>query len=196
MRRVIRGLIVVPLVTIIVSLFHAPAAHAGIWQLNDGFEYNPTATWACWHTIDDPEYVNGCRLPYLDAPNPHGGTTTSWIQGHSGWSDIGRTVSITPYRAGRTMTCAAQIYGRMITGGTQLNGQLQVIDSATWRYTSIKKFTLTKANDLLKWRAITTASWVPAGKDVYIRIGIDGENIDNQVDALELDDLIVQCQYT
>ncbi|GAA3299340.1 hypothetical protein GCM10018962_76570 [Dactylosporangium matsuzakiense] len=169
------------------------AAYASGWQLTDGFESNPSATWSCWNSVVDPNFVNGCNIGFA-SPNPHSGTRTSWIQANSGWSDVGRTVSLTPFTAGRTLTCGARLWGRTLTFNAQLHGQLEVIDVATWTYVSVQPFTFTKANDYLIWRPVTTAAWVPPHKDVFVRIGLIGEN-NNELDALEVDDLTVSCSY-
>jgi len=193
MHRSLSRLAATALAVLLAVAVEATPAHASIWQLNDGFESNPAATWSCWHTVEDPSFVNGCNIGFSD-PNAHSPSHASWIQGNSGWSDIGRTVHLTPFLAGRTLNCAAQLQGKVVTNNTQLHGQLEVIDVASWTYITIKPFVLTKANDFLLWRAITTSAWTPPHADVFVRIGLIGENL-NQLDALEVDDLIVQCGY-
>lgn len=189
-------LIAIALATVAAVALPSPA-HASlfpqVWQLTDGFEVDPSDTWSCWHSVEDPMFVNGCNIGNA-SPNPHSGFHTSWIQANSGWSDVGRSVHLDPFLPGRTLSCEAQMWGRVLTTNTQLHGQLEVIDSATWTYVTIMPFLLTKSHDLLIWRAITTSWWVPPRGDVFIRIGLIGENL-GELDALEVDDLGVACLY-
>ena len=171
-----------------------PAYAAGNWQVTDGFESNPAATWSCWNSVQDPNFVNGCNIGF-GSPNPHGGTHTSWIQANSGWSDVGRAATVNPFVPGQLPVCAARIWGRTLTFNSQLHGQLEVIDVDTWTYVAIKPFTFTVGNDYLIWRSITTAVWTPPHRNIFVRIGLIGEN-NNELDALEVDDLIVSCVYS
>lgn len=61
-------------------------------------------------------------------------------------------------------------------------------------YLSIQPFTFTRGGDFAIWRAVTTSTWVPAHREVYVRIGLIGEER-GELDALEVDDLTVFCQY-
>ena len=48
--------------------------------------------------------------------------------------------------------------------------------------------------DVNPWRLVTTDTWVPPRRDVFVRIGIVGDN-GTGVDTIQLDDMVVQCQY-
>ena len=185
----------VALVTFVMAATVVPKpSYASTWQLSDGFEPGLTGNWSCWNSVQDPAFVNGCNVGYTDQ-FAHGGTHASWIQGNSGWSDVGRPLSLSAFTAGRTLNCSARIWGRPLTFNTQLHGQLEVLDLDTWTYVAVQPFTLTATNDYLKWRPITTSNWVPPSKYVFVRIGLIGEE-NNELDALEVDDLSVSCQYS
>jgi hypothetical protein len=166
----------------------APAA--AIWQMSDGFE---GATiwdrWSCWNTIADPD--NGCGFFNGGGLRVHGGSNSAILRGLSGWSDIGRNVSLTPWMAGRKLTCVAQIYVYVndLAFPDGFRGQLEVIDVDTWTYLAIKPYTITNHN----WTAITTAGWVPPRKNVFVRIGTIGNDWATQF--AYVDDMFVQCSY-
>jgi hypothetical protein len=172
-------------------------AHAAVWQLTDSFEGDPASRWSCWHTVDD--WFNGCSfvINHADWPaaiRPRTGANRGSLSGGTGWSDMGRSVRLSPFQAGRTLHCAAGIYIKHHAGnGNTVTAQLEVIDAATWTYVSIKPFTSVSAT-VNPWRLIGTDTWIPARRDVFVRIGILGDN-GTGVDTLQLDDMVVQCQY-
>src|SRR4051812_12737750 len=92
-RRALRTVLTSALVALLVATVGVRPAHAASWQFTDGFEVNATTTWECWHSVDDHQFVNGCNKESADEW-AHGGTTSAWIQGASGWSDIGRDIAI------------------------------------------------------------------------------------------------------
>lgn len=182
-----------------VSASDKAAPMKSIWQLTDGFDSN-LGVWSCWASV--PGLFNKCESmpggPVLLPPD-NVTMTNSWRVGAiSGWSDVGRPVSISPFFPGRTMHCTAQmrVYPLWTSlTGSQFNFQLEVIDSPTWTYVSTKQLNFTEANRPHTAISITTPTWIPAHKDVFVRIGVIGGNINNQVDELWVDRLIVSCSY-
>lgn len=172
-------------------------AHAALWQVTDGFEGDPASRWSCWHTVED--WFNRCSfvINHADWPEdirPRTGANRGSLSGGTGWSDLGRSVRLSPFQAGRRLNCVAGIYLKHHAGnGNSVPVQLEVIDEATWTYVSIKQFTSVSAA-VNQWRLVVTDSWVPARRDVFVRIGIIGDN-GTGVDTIQLDDLVVQCQY-
>jgi hypothetical protein len=81
----------------------------------------------------------------------------------------------------------ARFYVKQLDFEGVVLGQVEVIDRDTRTYVSVKPFTLGEA-DYLRWRSVTTASWVPPRKNVYVRIGLIGRDIDGELDWFEVDD--------
>jgi len=167
-----------------------------LWRSEDGFEGTPQDRWSCWHTVDNG--VNRCTfsegIPPGYPASPRSGTASATLRDNVGWSDVGRTVTLSPFLAGRTLSCAATIYGKHTSGsGVHLNAQLEVIDVASWTYVAIAPLTLTGADSGV-WRQITTTAWTPPHRDVFVRIGLIGDN-DGTWDILGVDDMAVQCVY-
>ena len=172
-------------------------AQAALWQLSDGFEGDPASRWSCWHTEEHWGNQCGFVIGHSDWPadiRPRTGENRGSLSVASGWSDMGRSVRLTPFLSGRTLNCAAAMYVKHHAGtNNNVSGQLEVIDVATWTYVSIKPFTLTNA-DIGQWRKIVTANWIPPRRDVFVRIGLIGDS-DPYLDTVQLDDAVVQCQY-
>jgi hypothetical protein len=177
-----------------------PAPKASIWQFTDGFDSNPTATWSCWASI--PHLFNRCESmpggPFRIPPDSVSMTNAWRVAAISGWSDVGRPVSLSPFLSGRTLNCVAQM--RVYPVWTELTGnnfnfRLEVIDSATWTYVSTKELNYTAANRPHAAVNITTPNWIPPRKNIFVRIGVIGGAITNQLDELWVDSLIVQCGY-
>lgn len=171
-------------------------AHAAVWQVVDGFEGDPSSRWSCWHT--EEHWANRCTFFGRDANlpavlNPRTGEKMGAVFVATGWSDIGRAVSLSPFQSGRTLRCGAAVHVLPPRTNDKVIGQVEVIDVATWTYVSITPFTLTSA-DFRKWRQITTSTWIPPRKDVFIRIGLIADDSPGVKEA-HLDDVTVQCQY-
>jgi hypothetical protein len=172
-------------------------AHAAVWSLYDGFEGDPASRWSCWHTVED--WFNSCafainRADWPESIRPRTGQNRGSLSGGTGWSDIGRSVRLTPFKEGVRLSCVAKIYVKHHAGiGNTVHAQLEVIDEATWTYVSVKPFTTVSA-DVNPWRQIVTDGWVAARPDVFVRIGIVGDN-GSGVDTLQLDDMEVRCLY-
>jgi len=181
-----------------VSLVSA-APRESIWQLTDGFDSN-LGVWSCWASVPGP--FNTCQSmpggPMLLPPDNVTMTNAWRIAAISGWSDVGRPVSLSPFLPGRTLSCVAQM--RVYPIWTELTGsdfkfRLEVIDAPTWTYVSTKEVRYTAATRPHSIVSVTTPTWIPSHKDVFVRIGIIGAGISNQIDELWVDRLIVQCGY-
>lgn len=157
------------------------SAYANLWQLQDGFESSDYAsTWTRYHS------GNGSGGFDVKAGRARSGYNNSWLTVLTGWSSVGRTVQFTPYLPGRTLNCAAQIYIQPVIGNSKLN--FEVIDPSTWRYVALKTVTLSGTS----YQRVTVGSFIPARKDVFVRVSLIGNG---STSAARVDDLTVQCQY-
>jgi len=167
------------IMALVVSGMSAPAAYAGtVWQLDDSFESNPAGTWTFYH-----EGLGSGGFD-INAGQARSWSNNAWLTAQSGWSSVGRTVSLTPFQPGRTLNCATQIYIKPFGTATV---SLEVIDPSTWTYVALKTVTLSGDS----YKAVTTAPFIPPHKDVFVRISLTGDGYR----AVRIDDLIVQCQY-
>lgn len=129
-------------------------AHAAVttWYVKDGFEGNIWNQWSCWQTIPLDAH-NFCSA----SSHPRTGVKGTFLSAISGWSDIRTWESLDPFKAGRTLTCFAQIYiyVRDVAIPDGLTAQLEVIDADTSQYISIKQINSTSHT----WQLIKTANW-------------------------------------
>ncbi|MES2826283.1 MAG: hypothetical protein V4732_22000 [Pseudomonadota bacterium] len=166
----------------------APSAKAGIWGFNDFLSPSSIAKWSCWATGDS--YLSHCTYHpgthvFNDRWSPVSLTDSVELTVGSGWSDLGRPVSITPFYPGTTTRCTARM---TVLPGVDytLIAQLEVIDAASWTYVKTKRVeyrTPTKS-------VIVTPSWVPTSKDIFVRIGIIGGA---EYSWLYVGDMTVMC---
>lgn len=91
----------------------SPTNAASIWQFTDGFEGALWGRWSCWETPITNKY-NRCGvmkgIPDWSIHTGAQGAIISTDGDKNSWSDIGTTVSLSPYQAGRTLNCVAQMY--------------------------------------------------------------------------------------
>lgn len=157
----------------------AGPAQASLWQLSDGFEGNPAATWTLFKvgTGGGGFDINAgtARTPYNNA----------WLTiQSSGWSSVGRNVHLTPVTVHQA-SCAARIYVLPL-GTAKIN--FEVIKPSTWTYLSLKTVTLSGST----YQSVTTNSWNAFDVDVFVRVSLI---YTGGFSAVRLDDLVVQCSY-
>ncbi|HBL59149.1 MAG TPA: hypothetical protein DDZ80_11710 [Cyanobacteria bacterium UBA8803] len=164
----------------VVGGFGVLPAYADYWQLQDGFEYNPSSTWTLYHS------GNGSGGFDIKAGRSRSGYNNAWLTVLTGWSSVGRTVVFSPYFSGRTLNCNAQIYIQPLIGSSKLN--FEVIDPSTWRYVALKTVTVTGGS----YQAVLVGPFIPARKDLFVRVSLLGNGT---ASAARVDDLTVGCQY-
>lgn len=177
--RGVRRLVVTLLVSAGLVAMTSGVAHAGIWQLNDGFEYNPAATWTLYHSA-----IGGGGFD-LNAGTARTGYNDAWLSVQTGFSSVGRSVYLTPAQLHQS-SCGAAIYISALSG-SQLN--FEVINPSTWTYIALKTVTLSGGGYTL----VTVGPWVPGPLTVFIRVSLLGNG---GFSAVRVDDLLVQCQYS
>lgn len=176
--RGVRRVVVTLLVSAGLIAVTSGVAHAGTWQMNDGFEYNPAGTWTLYHSG-----VGGGGFD-LNAGTARTGYNNAWLSVQTGWSSVGRSVYLTPAQLHQS-SCGAGIYIAALSGA-RLN--FEVINPSTWTYVALKTVTLSGGGYTL----VTVGPWVPGPTTVFIRVSLLGSGAFN---AVRVDDLIVQCQY-
>jgi len=157
--------------------FTGGAAYANIWQLLDGFDYQPDST---WRTETYGSSGAGFELnagTALSAPN------NAYLWAHTEFSSVGRSVTL---RNNFTrLDCAAGIY---ITGLSGARVNFEVINPSTWTYISLRTVTLSEGG----YTMITVPSWRGGPNVVYVRVSLIGTG---GFQAVRIDDLVVQCTY-
>src|SRR5262245_18859776 len=157
----------------------AGPANASLWQVSDGFEGNPAATWTFFKvgTGGGGFDINAgtARTPYNNA----------WLSVQSsGWSSVGRNVHLTPVPFHQA-SCAARI-NVLPLGTATVN--FEIIKPSTWTYISLKTVTLSGGT----YQAVTTSAWNAVDADVFLRVSLI---YTNGFSAVRLDDMVVQCAY-
>ena len=183
----------------ITSIFTvAPSANAAswTWTTNDYFNAYSIGAWSCWQSqlvsnIDQEwnycYFYHGTALPF---PGSVVSLTDYYvISGISGWSDVGRAISIKPFRTGLpNIYCRAQM---TVLPHSRLNttAQLEVIDSASWTYVRTKKQSFGPSTNR-QAATIYTPEWTAFAKDIFVRIGIIGNG---DIGILAADEMKVAC---
>jgi hypothetical protein len=169
-------------------------AHAASWSMSDGLDSNVAANWGCWQS--ESAAGNSCLYSQgtfiLNVQSSGIGMTNMYtVNGVTGWSDTGRSVSLTPFQQGRRLSCTAEmtVLPHYLT---RPDVQLEVIDSATWTYISTQRLKFSAASLPFKKVTIVTPAWEPPSKNIYVRIGIIGSGT---FAKLFVDGLAVRCSF-
>jgi hypothetical protein len=155
----------------------ATAAHASLWQLNDGFDSSPAAT---WHT--ETYGTSGAGFD-LNAGTARSAPNDAYLWAQTQFASVGRSVVL---RNNSTrIQCAAAIY---LTGLSGSKVNVEVINPSSWTYISLKTVTLTGGG----YSQVTVPAWTGGPNTVYFRVSVLGNGGFSSVRA---DDLVVQCTY-
>jgi hypothetical protein len=168
----------------------ASSQQINIWSFGDSFENYDSAgvwvtdRWECWAA--PTTYPNGCSWVFSGT-----GANYASLGVKSGLSTIGRPVTLSAFKSGRTLRCIARMYVRPYSN-TPPSGQLEVIDASTWNYISVKTFTLGTGTGQ-PWASITTPQWTPPHKDVYVRMVLYGDGQNTK--SIDVDALGISCNW-
>lgn len=201
MNRIKRLMIAAVVVMLAVSVSSIQPARAAIWQLTDDLETSPESRWTFGGTGG-----SGSFTTYL-GELAHSGVTHAQLRSQSGttrtWYSVARTVRVTPFAAGRTLSCTARIWIRgyrnscpgsapfcqgVFRGG---HGNFEIIDPATWNYVSLKPFSVSPGSGYI---AFTTSDWNPPSQNVMVRVAL-GSDMDESLTHVVVDDLGISCWY-
>lgn len=175
--RLARAVIATVAVSAALVGFTGSAAHAGIWQLTDGFDYQPASTW----TVE--AYGSSGGGFDLNAGTARTAPNNAYLWAQTQFSAVGRSVTL---RNNSTrIACAAAVY---LTGLKGAKVNIEVINPSTWTYVSMRQVTLTGAG----YTQYTVPSWSGGPNTVYVRISLLGTGAYQLIRA---DDLVVQCTY-
>ena len=164
----------------LVAAIAAPA-HADLWQLSDGFEGNPAATWQV------ASYGVSAGGFETNAGTARSGSNNAWLTAETEFASVGRSVYLRPAQLHKP-TCGASIYLRPFPGadGGNVTANVEVIDPSNWNYLALETVTLGSSG----YTQVSTPSWKPGPIDVYVRVSLIGVG---GYSGLRIDDLTVQC---
>jgi len=173
----------------------ASSTQASSWYFTDYLGSDTIDKWSCWAT---KPYGSRCvYYPGINVFNDRFSSPVSLSNLYqlivgSGWSDIGRPVSITPYRPagvfGPFFSCNAQMTVLPGVDYTTI-AQLEVIDATSWTYVKTKR--VEYRPPLIK-SVIATPSWTASAKDIFVRIGLIGVE---ERSWIYVDNMSVTCSY-
>ena len=174
----------------------ATSARASTWYSTDYLGSNSIGNWSCWATVESSSsrciHYPGTHVFNERFSSPVSLTDSVQLKVGSGWSDLGRPVSITPYRPagifGPFFSCKAQMTVLPGVDYTTI-AQLEVIDAASWTYVKTKR--VEYRPPLIK-SVIATPSWTASAKDIFVRIGLIGVE---EPSWIYVDDIRVTCTY-
>ncbi len=164
-------------VSAVVVAFTGSAAYASLWQLTDGFDYQPANTW----TVE--AYGSSGGGFDLNAGTARTAPNNAYLWAQSQFSAVGRSVTL---RNNSTRNgCAAAVY---LTGLSGAKVNVEVINPSTWTYISLRQVTLTGGG----YTQYAVPSWTGGPNTVYVRIALVGSGA---YQLVRVDDLVVQCNY-
>ena len=182
---------VLPLAFITTMLTMAPSAKATTWTLNDYMSSSTIANWSCWSgPYGSCKYIKGETWAF---DTNFLFTDFFKVFGSSGWSDVGRPVTI-PYIPQYSYQvvewCKAQttVVYDPFSGTLNNTVQLEVINADSWTYvtTTRKSFTHSWSSE----KYLMSTAWFSAPtKNIFVRLGV----IDRG--AIAMNDLKVTCSY-
>jgi hypothetical protein len=153
------------------------AAQASLWQLTDGFDYQPASTWSIQTAGSGGGGFDINAGTARSAPN------NAYLWSQTQFSGVGRSVTL---RNNSTRTnCGAGVYVNGLSGA-KVN--FEVIEPASWTYLSLRSVTLTGGG----YTQITVPPWSGGPNTVFVRISLLGAGSFN---SIRVDDLTVQCIY-
>jgi hypothetical protein len=152
-------------------------AQASLWQLQDGFDYQPAATWTVEH------YGTSGGGFDINTGTAHTAPNNAYLWAQTQFASVGRSVTL---RNNSTRSsCAAGIY---LQGFDGAKVNVEVIDPSSWTYVALNSVTITGGS----YRQYTVGPWTGGPNTVYVRVSLLGTGAYNLV---RVDDLTVQCSY-
>ncbi len=152
-------------------------AHASLWQLTDGFDYQPASTWRIEH------YGTSGGGFDLNVGTARTAPNNAFLWAQTQFSAVGRSVVL---RNNSTRDeCGAGIYLNGLSGA-KVN--FEIINPSNWTYISLSNITLSGAG----YKLYTVPVWRGGPNTVYIRVSLIGTGTYN---LIRVDDLVVQCGY-
>lgn len=153
-------------------------AHAGgIWQLEDGFDYQPSSTWRI------EAYGSSGGGFDLNAGTARTAPNNAFLWAQTQFSSVGRSVTLRNNSS--RIDCAAGIY---IAGLRGAKVNFEIINASTNTYISLRSVTLNGGG----YGLVTVPSWRGGPNTVYVRVSLLGTGSYN---LIRIDDLVVQCSY-
>jgi hypothetical protein len=177
--RVTRTLLTITAATVALVLGTAGVAQAGgVWQLTDTFDSDPASRWSIG-------FVGAGSGNFSTS----GGNTWGWVTktDSDGWSEIGRTVHLTPAQLHQA-ECTASVSLRASVDGSTSAVNVEVIDPTSWTYVALRPVKVTGSD----FQAFAIGPWTPGPVDVYFRLALLGSG---SYRYLGVDDVVVQCVY-
>lgn len=161
--------------------FGARPAFASLWQLSDGFEGDPSATW----TFDLAGTGGG--VFEIGAGRARTGSNNAFLRADTGYSAVGRTVHVTPKEVHDDASC---FLGFQVTpvGAAVTMVNVEVIDPSSWTYLALQTIRISSNG----WRLVSTPNWTGGPVNVFVRLSaLAGRGFA----PVRVDDMIVQCTF-
>jgi hypothetical protein len=153
-------------------------AHAGgVWQLDDGFDYQPSSTWRI------EAYGSSGGGFDLNAGTARTAPNNAFLWAQTQFSAVGRSVTLRNNSS--RIDCGAGIF---ITGLRGAKVNFEIINPSTNTYISLRTVTLSGGG----YSQITVPPWRGGPNTVYVRVALLGNGTFNLV---RMDDLAVKCSY-
>ena len=181
-RRKLRTYLAIAMVGAMLAVAQPLPAHAigSTWSFTHGFEADNASIWifASSPACGDCGYVSGPEV------SSHSGTHVANMEAPAGsgnFSTVFTYLNLAP-SAASILWCYAQAY--VATNGLV---NVEVIDSATWRYVALASISNTIDFD---YHLVRTALWHPAVRDVVFRVSVVNNN---KMGLALVDDVAVVC---
>lgn len=158
------------------SVIYASGASASIWQKNMTFD-NDASSWGVYTHLDGGGYVSS------SSSNARSGTKSGLVYSITGWSGIGRNITVSAFSSRNYSQCAGGIYAK---GG---KSYFEVIDTATWTY--LRPLAHTSGSS--SYKKLTSGTWAPK-KEVYFRYVANAGTAGGFTYSY-VDDAVMQCAY-
>ncbi|GAA0562525.1 hypothetical protein GCM10010172_52180 [Paractinoplanes ferrugineus] len=155
----------------------ATAAHASIWQLIDGFDYQPASTWQA-----TASGASGSGFD-INAGTARSAPNNAFLWAQTQFSSVGRSVVLRNNSS--RITCGAAVYLQGLSGASV---NVEVIDPSTWTYISLKNVTLNSSS----YTMVTVPPWTGGPNTVYFRVSLLGKG---GFSSIRADDATIQCTF-
>lgn len=162
---------------LIFSMVFVSGAHADLWQKNMSFDNDESA----WNV---QTYQTGGGYISNNSANARSGSKSGFVYSISGWSGVGRNITLRNYSGRNYTLCAGGIYSK------GLASYFEVIDTSTWTYLR----PLAHTSGSTSYARLLSGTWNPPRSNVYFRYVANAGQAGGFTYSY-VDDAIIQCLY-
>jgi hypothetical protein len=163
----------------------ASPAFASLWQLSDGFEGDPSATW------EFDVVGSGGGLFEMGLGTARTGSNNAFLRADTEFTALGRSVHVTPKEVHDDASCflgfqVTPVPSAALPAIALMN--VEVIDPSTWTYLAVQTTRISSDG----WRMITSPNWTGGPVNVFARLSlVAGRGLA----PVRVDDMIMQCTF-